>query len=403
MERSCLRDDESPARSRPLPAGRRWERLFPAWARPLPLFMAVPAFAALVAMSNPRVPPPQATGFVHDMRGQAVPVALPASRVLIFPPLFWAYLTVDGGADHMPAAVAYQKADIRQGLLRHVFPAAADLPDAATLGRDSAIPGDPEQIMALKADAIFSWSQFSGVLKKIGAPVVQFALQPTGDERDQNAMWRLMGAIAGKPDRVERLMARYHEERDRVLAPLAGMDRRPRVLYVYQTSPLLVAFDGTREARLLDAIGAVNVAAGLHGPALGKEQLLLLAPDIIVLAGFDTGNATRAIYGDPALRGLPAVKARRVYRQPTGGAHMAGLVEDPLMLQWLAEVVHPDVAPRRFRQDVKATYAAVYGADLSDDAIDGTLHLDENADAAGFDRFGRHVPSSTPEKCNHVP
>ncbi len=129
-------------------------------------------------------------------------------------------------------------------------------------------------------------------------------------------------------------------------------------------------------------------------PGRVAKQLLQLAPEIIILSGYSTGNAVRTIYSDPALRGLPAVKTRHVYREPTGGNRMQGLIEDSLMLQWLAEVTHPEVAPRRFRQDVKATYAAVYGVTLSDDDIDATLRPDENSGAAGFDRFGRNTPSS---------
>lgn len=397
MEKSVLCDDSR----RPLLAGGlRWR--LSVGANPLPLFLAVPALAVLLALADPRVMAPPATGLVHDMRGQTVPVTLPARRVVIYPPVFWAYLTVDGGPTHTPAAAAYQKEEIRQGLLHQVFPAAADLPDAATLEHDTAIPGDPERILALKADAILSWSQFSGALTKIGAPVVQLDLKPTGDGSEPEAMWRLMGRLAGKPERAEALIARSHREWQRVLAALAGTTRHPRVLYAYQTAPLLVAFGGTREARLLDAVGADNVASGLHGPTLGKEQLLELAPDVIILAGFADGNTVRTIQDDPALRGLPAVRAGRVYRQPTGGARMEGLIEDPLMLQWLAEVIHPETAPRRFRQDLKTAYAEVYGVALSDEAIDQTLHFDENAGASGFDRFRRVSLSSPRKQSDHV-
>ncbi len=361
--------------------------------------MALPVFALFVGFSDPRVMPSEARqDSIQDMRGVAVPVVAPASRVLIFPPVLAAYLTVDASTQHLAAAVAYQKTEIQQGLLHYVFPEAARLPDAATLGRDTAIPGNPEQVMALGADAIFSWWQFSAVLTRIGAPVVRLDIKRTRDEQGREALWRLLGSIAGRPDRVARLIDRYHGERDRVLSSVAPAQRHPRALYVFDPHLLLVAFGGTLEDGLLQAVGAVNVAARLSGADLGKEQLLRLDPDIIILAGYSQGNTVRALCDDPALHGLAAVRARRVYRQPFGGAGMEGLVEEPLMLQWLAEIVHPDLAPPRFRHDIKAAYATVYGVTLSDDAIDATLRLDENAGAAGFERFRRPTPSSPREK-----
>lgn len=350
----------------------------------------------MAALSEPRIEPPVATGGIRDLRGRAVPVAAPVRRAVVFPPVLGIYLTVDGGPDHVRATARYQTDTIQQGLLRRVFPAAADLPTAATIGRDSAVPGDPEQILALGADAVFSVSQFSASLKSVGVPLVLLDFNPTGTNRDTEAMWRLIAAVAGKESRAEQLIHRYAGERDRVLSSVAGQAGHPRALYLYQsgTSPPLAAFGGTRESRLLDAAGAVNVASGLRGPRLNVEQLLEFAPDVIVISGFAAGNAVQALYADPALRGLPAVRTRRVYRLPTGGMLMDGLVEEPLMLQWLAEILHPDGMPRQFREKLRKTYADVYGVALSDDAMDETLRLDENAGSAGFARFLPAAPFS---------
>jgi len=356
-------------------------------AAALGAFMLLPVIAVIMALVEPRVLTRRASGAVRDMTGAPVPLAGSAKRALIFPPVLPAYLTVDEGSGHLAAAVTYQRTDIQSGLLRYVYPAAVQLPNAATLGYNTAIPGDPEQIVALDADAVFSWAHFSGSLAKIGTPVVRLRLDPRANDGNSTAVWRLIGSVSGKQSRVEWLAERYARERERVLASLRDITRRPRVLYVYQTQPLIVAFGGTTEDRMLTAVRATNVAGALSGPALSIEELLLLAPDIIIVAGNGPGNEIQTLYDDPALGELPAVRTRQIYRQPTGGARMAGLVEEPLMLQWLAEVLHPGEVPASFRRDLKATYAAVYGVALSDDAIDATLHVDQHAGASGFERF----------------
>jgi iron complex transport system substrate-binding protein len=349
--------------------------------------MAIPLFALVAALSNPRIKPPVASGALHDMHGRAVPVTAPAQRVVTFPPMLWVYLVMDGGAEHILATSRYQLDDIRNGLLRHIFPGAVNLPVALTgLG---AIPGDPEQVLVMRADAVFSWSQFSDSLKKIGAPLVQVDPNPSGNERDAEALWRLAGAVAGKSARVEQLIVRTSQERSRVMASVAGQRGHPRALYVYGTDLFTVASGKARESQMLESVGAVNVASGLSGSRLTKEQLLQLAPDIIVISGFDKGNGVRALYDDPAFRGLPAVRAKRVYRIPSGGTRTASVIEDPLTLQWLAELMHLGSMPREYRNRLRETYVEVSGVTLSDDAIDENLRLDENLGSAGYDHFLR--------------
>lgn len=64
-------------------------------------------------------------------------------------------------------------------------------------------------------------------------------------------------------------------------------------------------------------------------------------------------------------------------------------VEDPLLIEWMAEVFYPDIMPRRLREEYKETYWDVYHYHISDDEIDKAIFLDENCRSAGYERFVR--------------
>jgi hypothetical protein len=43
------------------------------------------------------------------------------------------------------------------------------------------------------------------------------------------------------------------------------------------------------------------------------------------------------------------------------------------LLDWLAEIIHPDAMPRRLRAEYRETYREVFHYGLTDDAIDRAI------------------------------
>ena len=98
-------------------------------------------------------------------------------------------------------------------------------------------------------------------------------------------------------------------------------------------------------AGLRDAV-ADSVADQWGQVPLSREKILQLDPDILVLPGWVYGNPRGAaafsarIIGDPAFRGLSAVRAQRVYSMPENlksstSQYIVAAVE------WLARVAYP--------------------------------------------------------------
>jgi iron complex transport system substrate-binding protein len=102
-----------------------------------------------------------------------------------------------------------------------------------------------------------------------------------------------------------------------------------------------------RRAGLVDAIG--DFPADRMGQVpLSREKILGIDPDILVLPGWVYGNPRGAasfsarITGDPAFRGLTAVRTNRVYSMPenlksTTSQYIVAAVE------WLARTAYPEL------------------------------------------------------------
>jgi iron complex transport system substrate-binding protein len=90
----------------------------------------------------------------------------------------------------------------------------------------------------------------------------------------------------------------------------------------------------------------------------------------------------------PEFQSLRAVRERRIYKLPEH-TNMNELVEDPLLLTWMAELFYPDAMPRQLRDEYKETFQEVYHYSVSDDEIDKVIYLEENRHSAGYERFVR--------------
>jgi len=352
-------------------------------------FSALALAALAVASFPPRLGPSQhkPTG-VHDMTGAELRAELPARRTMIFPPLLWDYVTVDKGCAHIQSAAQFSVTEIGEGLLGKIYPEAVRVPFAPSR---VAVPGDPEQILLAAPDLVVCFAWFTSGLDQLDVPILRIRAFNGKTGGDQMATsWRVLGAVTGQNNRVERLAAFYDESTAKVTNHSLSFKTRPSCLYVYRraSGTFYVAHKSAWENSLIQKAGGRNAAENLSGPAIGYEQLLLLNPDILFIAGYDADDAVAAFCADRALQGLPAIRNHHVYRQPHGGSRMAGLVEEPLLVDWMAELLHPEM-PRRFRAMLRDTYVEVYGVNLDDETIDRTLCYEENAGAVGFERFRR--------------
>ncbi len=92
----------------------------------------------------------------------------------------------------------------------------------------------------------------------------------------------------------------------------------PRVLVVVGTTPLVCAGPLTFLGEMVDLAGGVNVLADVPGdyPPMNDEQILLRAPDVILLPDNMGAGTAEALAKRPGWDRLPAVKLGRVRTVP---------------------------------------------------------------------------------------
>jgi len=137
---------------------------------------------------------------------------------------------------------------------------------------------------------------------------------------------------------------------------------------------LTTAGAGSLEDEFIEILGQRNVAREPLGMFRATAaQLADWNPDLVVLLGRDTAKAFR---GDPQLAALRAVRDRRVLAAPT---LPFGWLDGPpspsrlIGLQWLGQLLFPDIFTADLRAATRGFYRDFYGVELSDAQLDELL------------------------------
>lgn len=249
---------------------------------------------------------------------------------------------------------------VEPGRLLGVTVFAADPAVSNVASRAAAVPHklelNTEVILSLRPDLVFaaSWSSAEKVqfLRSAGVPVFLLGSGVTAGAIQEKI--RTVAGLVGEPDKgravVEAMQARIAAVQKRVSAlPPAR-----------RLSVLDFATWGSAQGRgsswdeIVRLAGLRNAAGGLDADAWGqvplsKEKLLELDPDLLVLPGWvyeePRGGAElfyKQITGDPALKGLKAVRSGRVLRIPetlrsTTSQYLAAAVE------YMARAAYPEL------------------------------------------------------------
>jgi iron complex transport system substrate-binding protein len=146
------------------------------------------------------------------------------------------------------------------------------------------------------------------MLTRLGHPVEVF--QPAASLSDIRANLRQMGALLGREDAAETVIAQF----DADLAALQDNGPRPRAALWFANG--YAPGPATLAGQILDAAGYANIAveAGISGTGfLSLEELVLLNPDVIV-TGQSYPGSSRAedIMRHPVVAVLNGTKAAPV-------------------------------------------------------------------------------------------
>lgn len=123
-----------------------------------------------------------------------------------------------------------------------------------------------------------------------------------------------IGTALGEPDRAARLAQAVGHDVQQVVAEIATLKTRPRVLFLLNTGPgaLMVSGRGTAADAMIGLAGGTNAVTAFEGyKPLSGEAMVAMAPDYLLT--MDEGVA--ALGGMQALRKRPDIAMLRAARE----------------------------------------------------------------------------------------
>ncbi len=180
---------------------------------------------------------------------------------------------------------------------------------------------------------------------------------------------RIVGQCVDAEDRAEELIAYLESQLDEIAARVGDIpeDEKVRVFYGGHEIDHVYTPDTFEHAQIVLA-GGVNVAQELSGwlPDVSAEQLLIWDPEVIVVLN---GADVEAIFDDPQVADVSAIKNGRVYALPEAGWDFSS-PRALFAIQWLATKLYPErFADLDIEAEADEFYQAVFGVDYTGPAL----------------------------------
>lgn len=173
-----------------------------------------------------------------------------------------------------------------------------------------------ETLVSLKPDLVIGWAaerrqKLQQRLKQAGITTYNLAAQDTSDIfkgiKD-------LGALTGKSDESEKLLARIRAQFTAVKKSVEGK-KRPKVLYIVSMEPPITVNSKTYVGQVIGVAGGQILFPDTpqNWPTVSLEQIAVRNPDYIILpVGEFKQNAIERMRVLPGWRSLEAVKNNRV-------------------------------------------------------------------------------------------
>jgi iron complex transport system substrate-binding protein len=329
---------------------------------------------------------------VEDMAGRLVDLGGPARRVMMLTPISWHYLTVEESDKYILMIPPYMRREYLNSPLNNIFTRISKLP-LTFLDNKSIQPFSVEESMYNNPDVIFSWDYISTNYEKVNASGL---IKISNDRGDKEKLYKILGGITNKTDRVNLLFEEYYRKRNYILDKINNnIEQTTFIVISNDTFSIWSSESFKRFNENANLLGGSNIGhlKMRNSGYLNFETILHLNPDIIYINPYTlafTSINVRQIYSDERFQGLKAVQNRKIYRMPRGGSRLEGPVEEPLFMMWLYQTLHVD-APLIFdlRNEIKNTYKQIYNYEMSENEIDEWLRISENCISSNYMRLFR--------------
>jgi len=260
---------------------------------------------------------------------------------------------------------------------------------------------DPELLMKLRPDVILDWDFRAPSFERYGLTSVCLSNRRS-EEAGIFFNARLYAEVFDEPDRADALIASYRQALlDVATASKAAADIHQTKLLSISITPSIGrihALKSPLRSEIVALAGGIDMRQTLPHTFefLNAETVLLLDPDSLVLESNSIANdgpSAKEFLKDSSWQSLKAVRDRRVYQQPTGmGLFFTGIIETPLFARWIAEILHPDLAPE-MREKMRNAYRNAVAYNPDDIELDHMLATAANSNSFDHVRFENHQPA----------
>ncbi len=205
---------------------------------------------------------------------------------------------------------------------------------------------DLERIVALQPDLCLAIKDGNPIdtvmrLEALGIPV--YAVDPRNLESVMQTLVRVGGLLHAE-DKAEDIVADMRRRISRVDAMVAYVQKRPRVFFQIGVAPIVSIGSDTFIHELVVRAGGKNVAEGpVSYPRFGREQVISLAPDVIIITSMARAAAFEEIKSEwSQWTNVPAVRTDSIFIQESNlfDRPSPRLVD---ALEVLVKLIHPEL------------------------------------------------------------
>ncbi|MDR2259460.1 MAG: ABC transporter substrate-binding protein [Azoarcus sp.] len=266
------------------------------------------------------------------------------------------------------------------------FPLAMrELPIVSVFGLSPQI--NAEAVLTLKPDFALGWQsallnadRMESTFRRMGLPLVLVKMERL---EDWPTALRFTGGLLGRAERAEMLAQDVETTLARLQTLRVNLDaapkRRLRVYYAEGPDGLSTACHASLRASAIELAGGYNVrrcspGTRSHGTErIGLEEVLLLAPDIIIAHDPAFPALARA---DSRWQHLAAVRENRIClapRWPHNWIDRPPSVMQALGAQWLANLLYPQDFPLDLKAETRRFYQLFLGVPINDAQLESLL------------------------------
>ncbi len=266
------------------------------------LIPALALFLLIVSPPSPITAQSTANRTLTDQAGRTVQVPDTPERVVSLAPSITEIVYALGQQNRLVGATRFSD-----------YP-----PEARKLPRvGSYVHLDIERIAALNPDLCIAVKDGNPIdvirrLEGLGIPV--FAVNPVNLRTVMEAV-QAAGNLLNAPDRAAALVRDMEHRISRVRRQAARADERPGVFFQIGIQPIVAVGRDTFIHELIETAGGKNLTAGdLPYPRFSREQVLALAPEVIIITSMAREGSFRRMKEEwERWPGLPAVRNSRIH------------------------------------------------------------------------------------------